>query len=119
MRAFLKNYRQSPRKVRVVANIVKGKKVPDALSHLDYSAKRAGDPLAKLIKSAVANAKARDIDTSELVIKDIRVDGGIVIRGMRPRSRGMGSPIKKRTSHVTVELAQAAPKVKKIKKSKE
>ncbi len=103
-----------------MANIVKGKSVSEAIAHLSYSGKRAGDPLIKLLKSAVANAKARDIDTSALSVKDIRVDAGVTLKRMRPRSRGMGSPINKRTSHVTVLLEQKnqIPSTKSQKSSK-
>ncbi len=118
MKAVLKNYRQSPRKVRLVTNLIKGKRVDDAMAYLAYANKRAGGPISKLLESAVANAKARDIDTTNLIVKDARVDAGATLKRARPRSRGMSSPIKKRTSQVTLELAQGEMKKPKVKASK-
>lgn len=107
MRAILKNYRQSPRKVRLVADLVKGKSVSDALFQLEVITKKAGTPLGKLIASASANAETNfKVDPSTLTIKSITVNAGPILKRARPRSRGMSSPIKKRTSTVVVELAQ-------------
>ena len=125
MKAFLKNYRQSPRKVRLVATLVKGKKVTDALSELDFLAKRAGFPIAKLLLSAIANAKTNfNIEKENLMVKELRVDKGIVMKRMMPAAMGTGHRINKRTSHITLVLAekatakagQEAKKVKVIKK---
>lgn len=111
--ASLKNYRQSPRKVRLVANLVKGKKVDEALNMLGHVTKRASNPLAALVLSAVANAKNNfNIEKDNLFIKEMRVDGGVVLKRSMPRARGSAFPIKKRTSHVSVVLA---PKVEKKK----
>ncbi len=68
--AQLKNHRQSPRKVRVVANMVRGKKVDEALNQLHFLAKRAGEPVSKLIRSAVANAVNLNIDKADLIVKE-------------------------------------------------
>lgn len=114
--AQLNDYRQSPRKVRVVARSVQGKKVSDAIIALDFLAKRSASPLAKLVRSAVANAKNLNIDTSELVIKEIRVDGGKILYRRRSASRGRAPAIRKRTSHVLVVLEEGVAKVKKVKK---
>ena len=100
-RAQLNDYRQSPRKVRVVADTVRGKKVEDALNILTFIPKRAGLPLKKLIASAYANAGKAE----GLVVKEIKVDAGATLYRRRPRSRGMANPIRKRTSHVSVVLA--------------
>jgi large subunit ribosomal protein L22 len=117
--AKLTNYRQSPRKVRVVANLVRGKRVAEALAQLTFTAKRATDPLAKLIQSAIANAKNNHgLDADNLFVKEIRVDGGIVMKRSMPRARGSAYPIRKRTSHVLVTLAEKAPKAKAIKAPK-
>ena len=103
--AILKNYRQSPRKVRLVADFVRGKKVPQALSTLTFLSKRAADPIKNVIEMAVANAKNDSkIDVTDLVVKEIRVDEGVVLKRSLPRSRGSASPIKKRTSHIFVRL---------------
>ena len=101
-RANLKNYRQSPRKVRVVADSVRGKSVEEALDILAYMPKRAGLPLRKLLASAYANAGK----APNLFVKEIRVDGGAILYRRQPRSRGMANPIRKRTSHVNVILAE-------------
>lgn len=105
MKAELKTYNQSPRKVRLVTDMVKGKKVDDALVQLSFLPKRAALPLKKLIESAVANAKQKGEDRKDLVIKDIRVDSaGMLVRFM-PRAMGRASMIRKRRSRVQVELA--------------
>ncbi|MCC7436552.1 50S ribosomal protein L22 [Candidatus Nomurabacteria bacterium] len=122
MKATLTNYRQSPRKVRLVANAVKGKSVEQADVELSYMPKRAADPIKKLIKSAAANAAKDGIDTSNLVIKNIEVNQGLVMKRYMPRAMGVAKPIKKKMSHVTVALseksAEKAPKTKKVKSSK-
>lgn len=114
MKAFLKNYRQSPRKVRLVANLVKGKKIEDAILELDFLVKRASLPIQKLIKSAVANAKVLGSDEANLFVKELRVDKGIVMKRMMPRAMGRGARINKRTSHLTVVLGEKVSKVKKL-----
>jgi len=103
--AHLNTYRQSPRKVRLVADAVRGKKVEDAISTLEFIPKRAGLPLQKLISSALANAKSLSIPTENLVVKKITVDAGATLYRRRPRSKGMSNPIRKRTSHVSIILA--------------
>src|SRR3989338_9938530 len=108
MKAFLKNYRQSPRKVRLVAGLVKGKSVAEAIAELDFLAKRAGLPLKKLLLSAVANAKQMGIDAENLMIKELRVDKGIVMKRMMPAAMGTGHRINKRTSHINILLAEIA-----------
>ncbi|MEI6494773.1 MAG: 50S ribosomal protein L22 [bacterium] len=115
MKAFLKNYRQSPRKVRLLAGLVRGKKVDDALIQLDFANKRASVAMKKLIASAVANAKNNDkVDTDNLYIKEISVDKGVVLKRFMPVSRGMAHPIHKHTSRVTVVLGvKEAPATKK------
>ncbi len=120
MEAFLKNYRQSPRKVRVVANTVKGKRVPDALTALQFTVKRASDPLIKLIQSAAANASHNNgVPVDMLVIKSLTVNKGIVLKRIMPRARGSASRINKRSSQVHVVLAdvreQAGTKTKTVK----
>jgi large subunit ribosomal protein L22 len=104
MKAVLKNYRQSPRKVRLLADLVRGKKLKDALSALQFVDKRASEPFAKVIKSAEANAKNAGVDTNTLVISKVAVDKGTVFRRFTPRARGSASAINKRSSHITVEL---------------
>ncbi len=104
MKAVLKNYRQSPRKVRLLADLVRGKRVSQALQTLSFTNKRAADPVVKLINSAVANAKQQGADVEKLFIKSIAVDKGIVLKRFMPRARGSAAQILKRSSHVAVEL---------------
>ncbi|MEK7505411.1 MAG: 50S ribosomal protein L22 [Patescibacteria group bacterium] len=110
MKALLSNYRQSPRKVRLVATSLVGKKVDVAMANLDFLTKRASEPLRKLLASAVANAKAQGIDTTNLIISKAVVNAGYTLKRRMPRARGTAFPINKRTSHVLIELAVAKPK---------
>jgi len=118
MKAFLKNYRQSPRKVRLVAGLIKGKKVSEAIAELDFLAKRAGLPMKKLLLSAVANAKQAGIEVENLFIKELRVDKGITMKRMMPAAMGTGHRINKRTSHLNLLLAERILPVKKLKEKK-
>lgn len=104
MKAILKNYRQSPRKVRLLADLVRGKKVKDALATLKFADKKAAEPFAKVVLSAQANAKQAGVDIEKLIIKTVAVNKGTVIKRSTPRARGSASPINKRNSHITVEL---------------
>ena len=104
MKAILKDYRQSPRKVRLIADLVRGKKVADALTILRFVDKRAAGPFAKVIASAVANAKQAGADEAKLFIKTVAVDKAATIKRSMPRARGSASRINKRNSHITVEL---------------
>lgn len=104
MKAVLKNYRQSPRKVRLLADLVRGKKVTDALRQLQFVDKRASAPFAKVLKSAVANAKSQGRTEESLKIAKITVDKGLTYKRFMPRARGSASPINRRSSHITVEL---------------
>lgn len=104
MKAVLKNYRQSPRKVRLLADLVRGKKLKDALHALQFVEKRASEPFAKVIRSAEANAKQAGVDTRSLIVKKVAVNKGMVFKRYMPRARGSASTINKRSSHITVEL---------------
>jgi large subunit ribosomal protein L22 len=117
-KATLSNFRQAPRKMRMVANTVRGKKVSEALVNLDFVAKKASAPIKTLISSALANAKALDIPTENLIVKTIKVDSGSIMYRRRPAARGSAHPIRKRTSAIFVELGEAEPK-KKVKVAKE
>lgn len=116
MKAVLTNYRQSPRKVRLVTDLVKGKSVDQAIALLTFSGKRAGDPIQKLIRSAVANAKTNNKADGELFIKEFRVDEGITLKRSMPRARGSAFPIKKRQSHVLLVLGERGVNVVEPKK---
>lgn len=120
MKAFLKNYRQSPRKVRLVASLLKGKRVADAFVHLHAMPKRASGPMEELLKSAVANAKQAGLSEADLYVANITVDKGIVMKRSMPRARGSASRINKRTSHIALTLIEknSDKKVKATKKEK-
>ncbi len=113
--ASLKNIRISPRKVRLVADMVRGKNVAQAKIILTQVIKKARHPLAGLLDSAIANASHNHkIDAETLFVKEIRVDQGLVMKRSMPVSRGSAHPIKKRTSHVTITLATREAKIKKV-----
>lgn len=116
--ATLSNFRQAPRKMRMVANTVRGKKVSDALVNLQFIAKKASLPIKTLIESALANAKALDIPTENLIVKTIKVDSGKIMYRRLPAARGSAHPIRKRTSAIFVELGYLTPKGGSGKKSK-
>ena len=103
--AKLKNYRQSPRKVRLVADLVRGKTAEHAIALLNTLPKRASEAMVKLIQSAVANSK---LEAGEVVISTIQVNGGIVFKRAMPRARGTSAPIRKKTSVVTLSLSRRA-----------
>ncbi len=104
MKATLKNYRQSPRKVRLVTDLVKGKPVQKALTTLEFTPKRAVIAIKKLIESAIANATHAGLSKDSLKIKNITVDEGFTLKRIMPRARGTASRINKRTSHIHVTL---------------
>jgi large subunit ribosomal protein L22 len=106
MKAFLKNYHQSPRKVRLLADLVRGKGVQKALAVLAFANKRAATPFITVLNSAVANAKAQGKDVAALYVARAAVDKGVTTKRFMPRARGSASTINKRTSHITVELAE-------------
>jgi large subunit ribosomal protein L22 len=111
--ASLSNYRQSPRKVRLIADLIRGKNAEHALSLLATLPKRGSDPMAKLLRSAISNAK---VDASTLYVSQIAVNGGVVFKRQMPRARGRAAMIRKKTSLITISLDNAAPK--KAKKAK-
>lgn len=110
MKATLANYSQSPRKTRLVTDMVKGKKISEALTMLQFLNKRAAAPIAKLIASAVANAEKQGEDTGSLVVKNITVDKGVVRTRFMPRAFGRAAPVRHRMSHVTITLGKGKKK---------
>ena len=110
MKATLSNYRQTPRKTRLVTDLVKGKSVSDALTMLKFLNKRAATPIAKLIASAAANAEKQGEDARSLVVKNITVNKGLVRKTFMPRAFGRASGINHRMSHITVTLAKGSGK---------
>jgi len=117
--AQLNNYRQSPRKVRLLANLIKGKPVPWALVELDLAGKRAAAPMKKLLLSALASAKANQgLSADGLRVKNVTVDVGVILKRSMPRARGSAFKINKRTSHVKLTLEEAKAIKTKAKESK-
>lgn len=112
VKAILKSYRQTPRKTRRVAQLVKGKRAEDAINILDFTIKRPASPINKLLKSAITNAKSQGLSAENLFVKEIRVDQAQVMKRIRPASRGSAHPVKKRMSHVMVVLSTDNPKPK-------
>lgn len=105
--AKLRHLHISPRKVRLVVDLVRGKNVEEALNILQFTEKSSAAPVAKLLKSAVANAdQAGDVNIDKLFVESIFVDGGPTVKRWRPRAMGRATPIFKRTSHVTIALGQ-------------
>lgn len=95
--------RIAPRKVRLVADLVRGRRVGDAIGLLEQLPKKAARLLTKTIKSVVANAESTQrVDVDRLYIKQLTVDGGAVWKRFTPRAQGRATKIRKRTSHVTV-----------------
>jgi large subunit ribosomal protein L22 len=103
--AIHRGARISPRKVRLIANLIRGKRADEALNILKYMPHRGARMLEKVLKSAMANAEdLRAPNLHYLVVVDARVDQGPVMKRMRPHARGMASVIKKRMSHIRIEL---------------
>lgn len=105
-KAKLSSLRQSPRKVRLVADLIRGKRVDEALQILRFTNKKSITPIEKLLMSAIANAKDRGVgDENNLIIQNIRVDEGPILYRRRPVSRGRANVIRKRTSHINISLS--------------
>jgi len=105
--AVAKDVRISPRKVRLVVDIVRGKKVAEALTILKFLPTPAGRAVAKVVKSAAANAESNfQMVSSELRIADIFADAGHTLKRFRPQARGRTSPILKRFTHISVSVSE-------------
>lgn len=110
-RAILRFARISPQKARLVADLVRGRDVSEAIEVLTFTDKKSAPMIKKLLESAVANAEVaaerrnEELDIDDLYVKTIYVDGGPVLRRFRPRAQGRATPVQKKTSHITVELA--------------
>jgi large subunit ribosomal protein L22 len=107
--ATLRYIRISPRKLRVIANLVRGEKVASAINNLRFLNRSGSREFFKLLVSAVANAEdTGDVDVDALVVKQVTVDQGPTLRRWRPRAHGRATSIQKKTSHVFVEVAPRA-----------
>ena len=113
-RATHRYARISPRKVRALADLIRGKFADEALDILRYQPQRGARLLEKVLKSALGNAQdpeqspGKTVRTEHLVVQDARVDGGPMFKRIKPVSRGMAYGIKRRTAHITVTLEDIA-----------
>lgn len=118
--AKLRYLRIAPRKVRLVADLLRGKTVEEAQNTLHFTAKRAAPPLLKLLKSAIANAKNNfRLEEKELYISKVLVDEGPKLKRWIARARGKADEIQKKTSHITIVLDEVVKEPKEIKEGAE
>ena len=104
-RAIARYVRISPRKVKIVIDLIRGKSANEALAILKFTPKAASEVVTKLLKSAIANAENNlDLNKDDLYVAEIYADQGPTLKRVMPRARGMAFQIRKRTSHITVIL---------------
>jgi large subunit ribosomal protein L22 len=116
--AKLRHLRIAPRKVRLVADLIRGKMALQSLAVLQHITKKAARPMAKLLQSAIVNAKNNlQLDENILYISKLTVDEGPKLKRWRPRAMGRAYPIQKKTSHITICLKERGKDDSKIKKS--
>jgi large subunit ribosomal protein L22 len=107
-KAVVRHVRMSPRKMRVIADLVRGKRVEDAMALLKLMPKKGAVVIRKLLISAVANAEQKgEVDVDQLLIRDCNVDNGPILKRWMPRSMGRANRIQRRTSHVTVTVQES------------
>lgn len=115
--ANLRYIRTSPRRMRLLADLVRGKRVSKALVNLAILNKKHAKSLSKLLLSAIANAKHNhSFKEEDLVVKTIMVDGGPMIKRWMPKAHGRATPVRERTAHVSLVLANMPPQAKATKK---
>lgn len=108
IKSVAKFVRIAPRKVRIVADLIRGKSVTDALAILKFTPKRGAVLLNKVLRSAIANAENNfDLDADNLIVSKCYIDQGPTLKRIHPRSRGQAFSILKHTSHITVIVAEA------------
>ena len=106
-KAYARYIRISPRKVQIVCDLIRDRDVDTAMAILLNTPKSASEPLAKLLKSAVANAENNfSMDHDKLYVSEVYAPAGPILKRMRPASKGRGYRINKRTSHVTIAVAE-------------
>jgi large subunit ribosomal protein L22 len=108
--AKLSYLHMAPRKVRLLANLIKGMPVNRAEAQLLFNRRRPAGVLLKLLRSAIANAKAQKLSSDRLYVKSIQVNKGPMMKRSLPRARGMATPIQKKMSHITLVLAEGESK---------
>ncbi len=99
--------RIAPRKVQIVLDLIRNQPADKAMAILKHTPKAACEPLAKLLKSAMANAEVKNMDTSNLYVAECYVNQGPTLKRIRPRAQGRAYGIKKKTSHITLVLKEA------------
>ena len=106
VKARLRHTRIGPQKARLVADMIRGKSVNEAMNVLTFTRKKAAREIQRLLKSALANAEENHkvVDVDEMIVTKITVDEGVAWKRQMPRARGMANLIKKRTSHITIVL---------------
>ena len=108
-RAVSRHLRIAPRKARAVADLIRSKNVGDALMILDFVPKKGARLLAKTLKSVIANAENRGrVDVDRLYVRRVTVDGGTTLKRFLPRAHGRATPLRKRTSHITIVVDERA-----------
>lgn len=119
MKALLTNYSQSPRKVRLVANLIRGKSVTKARETLTFLPKKSSDAMKKLLESAVSNARSKGENVENLVISRLTVDKGATLKRFKPMARGRAASFRRTMSIISLELGAGKPqRVKAEKKTK-
>lgn len=107
-KAIARYIRISPRKVRIVIDLIRGKKVDEALAILQFTPKSAAPVVEKLLRSAIANAENNlDLSKDSLYVAEVFADQGPTLKRFMPRAKGSASPILKRSSHITIVLDEA------------
>ncbi|KKR88861.1 MAG: 50S ribosomal protein L22 [Candidatus Wolfebacteria bacterium GW2011_GWA2_42_10] len=106
-KAQLNYLRMAPRKVRLVANLLKGLSISEAEAQLLINPRKAKEPLLKLLRSAIAAGKEKNLKENNLFVKSIFVDQGPMLKRFMPRAQGRATPIQKKTSHITLILGES------------
>ncbi|PIR44143.1 50S ribosomal protein L22 [Candidatus Wolfebacteria bacterium CG10_big_fil_rev_8_21_14_0_10_31_9] len=105
--AKLNYLRIAPRKVRLMASLLRGMSVNEAEAQLITNSKRSSEPLLQLLRSAISNAKNNQMNLEKLIVKEIRVDGGPMLKRWLPRAQGRATPIQKKSSHISIILEES------------
>lgn len=108
IKAKLRNLDVTPRKARVIADLIRNKAALEAKAELRTRRERAAEPILKLLESAIANAKNLGFKTDRLIVEEIRVDGGQILKRWLPRAQGRASALQKKRSHVFIRLKESA-----------
>ena len=111
-KAKLKYVHIAPRKMRLIADLIRGASFNEAKAQISFSAKKSAEPLLKLLKSAESNARHNLKTDSDLYIKEIKIDEGPILKRFKARARGRAAMIRRRTSHVSVVLQEEPKKLK-------